>query len=169
MRSAALVVVVMSALAGCGGKSGDDHWSKRPLETVSGTVSGTNFTIQLPKGMRKTERGDEVEFDLHEHDRVYTPDITIRTWPHKSSLDEYVQSQQNQTFVRKDQVGDAFVVSQENDAYPGKQDFLVHVEKATGDTAVSCDARVTPFRPGDKVKETLLPLVEQMCLSITVK
>jgi hypothetical protein len=164
-----LGMLVLVAAIGCGKGGGDDHWSKRPLETQSGTVSGVDFTIQVPKGMRMNARGDEVEFDLHEKGRTYTPDLNIRSWPHKSTLDQYVESQQNQTFVRKEQVGDAFVVSQENDAYPGKQDFLVHVEKSFGETSLSCDARVTPFRPGDKVKETMLPLVEAMCLSIELK
>jgi hypothetical protein len=166
MRRFLGVMVLLAACSKSSTSGGDDHWSKRPLETMSGTVSGVDFTIQVPKGMRITPRGDEVEFDLHEHGRAYTPDLSVRSWPHPGTLDGYLATVPPGDHVRAETVGNGYVVSTENPDYPGKQDYLVHAEKAFGDQALTCDARVTPFRKGDDVKGTLLPLVEAMCLSI---
>lgn len=157
------------ALGACGkGGGGSDHWKSWPTETVKGTVKNIAYQIDLPKGMRMRDDDGSgtVEYDIDQHDRVYTPDITISAEMHMGSLDSYL-AMQTGTFLRKDKVGDGYIVSGENDAYPGKQDYLVHVEEpAPGGKALDCDARVTPFASGDNVKDDLLPLVEKMCLSL---
>lgn len=159
-------VLLIAALAACGKSGGDDHWKSWPTETVKSTVDGVAFQIDLPKGMRMKEEGQDVAFDIHQNDRVYTPDIMITVYNHASKLDEYLKTQTG-TMTRQEQVGDGFIVSGENDAYPGKQDFLVHTElPIAGGKALICDGRVTPFRPGDNVKADMLPLVEKMCLSL---
>ena len=51
IRMLALLPCLGLAL-GCGDK-GSNHWKGDPLETVTGTVSGISFTIDVPKGMRQ--------------------------------------------------------------------------------------------------------------------
>lgn len=59
-------------------------------------------------------------------------------------------------------------MSAENSYYKGKEDYTVHLEKAVGDKSLHCNARVTPFTRGEKMKDKL-PQVEAMCLSLKVK
>lgn len=166
-------IIVMMAFGcgksgGGGGPGGSDHWKSWPIETVKGTVHDVAYTIDLPKGMRMTDDNGtgEIEYDVHQNDRTYTPDITISWSAHASTLESYLDVQTG-TFLRKENVGSGFITAGENDAYPGKQDYLVHAEvPAANGAALDCDARVTPFAQGDNVKDDLLPLVEKMCLSL---
>ena len=80
MRIAHTLIIV--ALAACGG-GGPEHWSKQPLETFEGTNDGVTFTIQLPKGMKKStvESKYDVEFayraEVGGETRVFSPSVSV--------------------------------------------------------------------------------------------
>lgn len=158
-----------ASLLACGkGDDGPQHWSKRATETVTATVGGVAFSIDVPQGMRQKTEDDEVAFDYHLGDRVYTPDITIRVASKPHTLAAYLETESAKDFLRKEEVPGGFVTSAENPYYKGKEDYLVHVEKTAGDKALTCDARVTRWSQGDKVKDNV-PKLEAVCLSLTAK
>jgi hypothetical protein len=154
------------ALAACGG--GGDEWHKRPLETRTVKLEGVSLSIELPKGMRMKQERDEVVFDFLEGEYVKMPEVRLsvsklsRPW---KAEDVILGDEKKETFLRKEDLADGYVVSMENTAYKGKEDYIVRASKKVGDKQIDCDARVTPWSPGEKVKDKVA-LVEKMCLSV---
>ena len=158
MRAAALVLIGATA---CGGGSSGD-WTTRAVKPVTATFNGKAFTIDLPEGMREKTDKYEVRWDFHEGDYAKTPEISVSDQAAWKTADDYAKSNPKvATYVRKETFPDGFIVSHENDTYPGKEYYLVYAVKG----GWGCSARVTPWRKGDSVKDKL-PLVEKMCLSI---
>ncbi len=158
------LIIVLGCAAACGGK-GDD-WTKRPIKTVSATVKGIAFTIDLPDGMRQKTRDDEVEWDFLVGEYAKTPDISVSAGGFAKTLDDYVKTEPKvDNWLRKDSLPDGYIASNENDTYKGKEDYIVYAYRAFGDTVLTCHARVTPWERGATVKDKV-PLVEKMCLSI---
>ena len=162
MRMLAICLVVAAA---CGGKGED--WTKRPLKQVIATSGGIKFTIEVPDGMRQRPDGDGVQWDFLIDDRVFTPDITVRAGGYAKTLDEYVATDKTvDQWIRKDTLPDGYIATNENPSYKGREDYLVYVYKKVGDSALTCHARVTPWRKGGKTKDQL-PQLEKICLSMT--
>jgi hypothetical protein len=161
------LLAALLLLAACG-DSGPDHWSKRPTETVAATVDGIAFSIDVPKGMRMEAKPDEVELDFLIDDRVYTPNLHIRASSSGGTADEELKFEKNPNVLRKEDLPDGFVVSFENSAYPGKEDYIVRAARRAGDRWLTCSGRVTRWKKDEKVKDSV-PLVEKMCLSIVPK
>jgi hypothetical protein len=86
------------ALAACGG-GGPELWSKQPLETFEGTNDGVTFTIQLPKGMKKStvESKYDVEFAYHAEvggeNRVFAPNVSVSKASKKETLDDAIRGE----------------------------------------------------------------------------
>ncbi len=100
------------ALAACGGGGGDDHWTKWPTQTVEAKAGDVAFSIDVPKGMRERDQDGEVELDIHQNDRVYTPDITIRASTLAPKLDDFLAGEgKSPTITRQDKVGDGFIAT----------------------------------------------------------
>jgi hypothetical protein len=169
MRNIMLGAAAIVAIAACGkSDSGPEHWSKRPTETVSATVGGQGFTIEVPKGMRQEAEADEVRFDFLEGEYVFTPEIVVRLGKELGSPEKDLQYEKDPNVLRKEAMADGWVVSMENSYYKGKEDYIVHAEKKAGDKVFVCNARVTPWKKGETVKDKV-GLVEKMCLSIAAK
>jgi hypothetical protein len=157
----------------CGG--GDPpHWSKQPLEPVAGTISGKSFTIDVPKGTQKSKVESKYAVDLNYHadrggeDYVFAPSISIGWDDKKQTLDKGLEFDAKKTILHKDSNADGWVYAVENDAYPGKEDYIIRGEKYAGDGAFSCSVRIFPMKKGESVKE-LIPNAEAMCASIKAK
>jgi len=157
--------VCVLAAAACGTGSGDD-WTKKPVKPVSATVKGIPFTIELPEGMRQKAEADEVRWDFHVDGYAKTPEVTVSAAGWADSLEKYLETEKSvDNWLRKDSLPDGYVVSYENSAYKGKEDYIVYVYKKAGDKVLTCSARVTPWTRGAKTKDKV-PLVEKMCLSL---
>lgn len=150
-------------LAGCGG---DKVWSDRALKTVTGTVDGTGFTIEVPDGMHRTDEPTRVQFDFEISGRTKTPDITVNTDKYAPTLDDFIKSEPNVTnWVRKDALPDGYIATYENSSYKGREDYLVYVHRVIGGKSLTCSARVTPWTKGATTKDKL-PALEKICLSL---
>ena len=159
------ILMVCVLVAACG-KGGGDDWTKKPVKTVSATVKGHAFTIELPEGMREKAEADEVRWDFHIDGYVKTPEITVRAGGWADSIEKYVESEKGaDNWLRKEATPDGYIASYENHNYKGKEDYLVYVYKKVGDTVLTCSARVTPWTRGATTKDKV-PLVEKMCLSL---
>ncbi len=161
---------VASAACGKGGGGPGEHWSKRPVKTMSAKAGDVAFTIELPDGMRQTDdpKGKEVEFDFHIDGRVYTPEIRVSTGGVAKDLDEYKRFESKvATWLRAETLSDGFVASAENPNYPGKEDYLVYAYRTAGDKALACSGRVTRWSKGEVVKDKVAQ-VEKACLSIKI-
>lgn len=169
MRHLLSTLSMLAVLPACGG--GPTHWKDQPTETVAGTFKGHAYTIDLPKGMRKSDHTTyEDEYSYHQdkggEDYVFAPNVGVGWSDKKSTLDEAVKREQG-AIVHKDQQADGWVFAFENDSKKGN-DYVIHAERYVGDAAWSCHARVYPMKKGEEVKD-LIPLVEKMCLSIKAK
>lgn len=167
MRSLLVLPAALGLVAACGG--GPTHWKDQATETVSSTFKGHKYTIDLPKGMKKSDHSEySDEYSYHAarggEDYVFAPSVSVGWSDKKHTLDEGMKSEKSAP-VHKDQLADSWVFAYENDAYPGKEDFLIQAERYVGDAAFTCHARVYPMKKGESVKD-LIPLVEKMCLSI---
>ena len=162
MRTAALAIILTAA---CGGGS-DSDWTKKGTETVSIDVEGSKLTIDVPKGMRMKSESDGVTFDFLVGEYVKTPDISIREGGFAATIDDYVKGEAKvDNWLRKDTLPDGYIVSYENSAYKGKEDYVVFAHRTLGDKVFTCSVRVTPWSRGAKVKDKV-PLAEQICLSL---
>jgi len=165
------ILLVLPVVAACGG--GDPtHWKDQPTETVTSTFKGHGYTIDLPKGMKKSEHTDwEDEYQYHQevHGEGYTfsPSIGVSWSDKKSTLDDGMKREKTAP-IDKQQAADGWIFSVENDSQKGKDDFLIRAEKWVGEGALTCSARVYPMKKGEDAKP-LIPLVEKMCLSIKAK
>jgi hypothetical protein len=158
-------VLCLIIAAGCGGGGGDD-WTKRPVKPVSATVEGIAFAIELPEGMRLKAKPDEARWDFLVGEYAKTPEITVREGGFAKTLEDYLKVEPKvDNWLRKETLPDGYIVSNENDAYKGQEDYLVYVYKTFGDKVLTCHARVTPWERGATVKDKV-PLVEKMCLSM---
>ena len=167
MMRPTLLLAILGAAACGGGKKAD--WTSRPIKTVSATTGGVAFTIDLPDGMRQKDDKDEVEWDILDDGRVHTPELDVSAGAYAKTIDEYVKTEPNvKTWLRKDKLADGYVVSHENDAYEGKDDWIVYAYRELGGKVLTCHARVTPWAPGETAKDKV-PLVEKMCLSIKLE
>lgn len=163
MKLAALVITLAAA---CGGGGPGSDWTKKPIETVPIEVDGTKLTIDVPKGMRLEAESGGVTFDFHVGGYVKTPRISVRSGGFAATLEDYVKGEpQVDNWVRKDALPDGYVVSYENSAYKGQEDYLVFVHRTLGDKVFTCSLRVTPWARGATVKDKL-PLAEKICLSL---
>lgn len=159
------ILVLVIALAGCS-KGGVPDWTKRAVKTVSATVKGVAFTIDLPEGMRQKDDGGDVVFDFLIDGRVYTPEFMIKTGYVAKTLDEYVAfAREADNWLRKEALPDGYVVSYENPSYKGKEDYITYVYRTFGDQALVCSARLAPSSRGGKTKDQV-PAVEKVCLSL---
>lgn len=162
-----VLITSLAATTGCSKSSGGmSDWTKLPVKTVSATVKGLAFTIDLPEGMRQTLDRDDVAFDFHVNGRVYTPSFTISAGSVAMTLDDYVKFQNKvENWLRKDTLPDGYVVSYENPNYKNSQDYITYVHRAFGDQVLTCRARLTPSSPEGKPKDQV-PTVEKACLSL---
>jgi hypothetical protein len=158
-RGLPLVIVFVA----CGG-GGPPAWDQQPIETMSGTVGGTAFTIDLPKGCEKSKVDSkyDVEFNYHHDGRVYAPTVSISKDDKKQKLDAKA------TVLHKDQTADGWVYAVENTAYPNKEDYIIRCEKFVGDAALAGSVRIFPLKKGETTKE-LIPAAEKLCLSLKAK
>lgn len=175
MRSALLLLLAATAC----GSDGPTHWSKQPLETFEGTNDGVTFTIQLPKGMKKSsvESKYDVEFAYHAEvggeSRTFAPSVSVSKAARKQTLDEAIKGESSvkapTDIVFKEETADGWVYALENDSYKGREDYLVRGQKnVEGDVALRCSARVYPMKKGGKAKDDI-PLVAKMCQSLALK
>ena len=171
MRIAPSILVVLAA---CGGDSGPPHWNTQPLETVEATHEGQAFTIQLPKGMKKSsvESKYSVEWGYRAkaggEERVFAPSISVSKASRTQTLDEAIKSEPDvkapTDIVFKEETANGWVFALENSTYKGKEDYVLRGQ-ANG---FRCTARVYPMKQGGKAKDDI-PAVAKMCLSIQPK
>ncbi len=162
--------VIALALVGC--SKGPEHWAKRPVKPLSKTVAGVAFTIELPEGMVEKPDGDGLKWDF-EVERggekyIKTPWVMISSAKYADkTLDAYMKSPVHKdvtNWVRKDTLPDGYVVSYENPAYKGKDDYLIE-RVIVGDPGLDCTVRLGAWERGDDVKAAI-PQAEKMCTSI---
>jgi hypothetical protein len=166
--------VLLVSLVACGGNNGPESWTKRPVKTVTGTVEGIKFSIDLPDGMRQKDEKDEAVWDfLVEHGgEKYskTPEIRIKSGKYADkTLEDAMKSpvRSNTTnWVRKDTLPVGYIVAYENGAYKGKEDYIVE-RYIAGEPSLECSIRVTPWTRGATVKDKL-PQAEKICESLKV-
>lgn len=171
MKRIALVLLV----AACGG-DGPTHWNKQPLEAQGGTNDGTTFTIQLPKGMKKSsvESKYDVEFAYHAEvggeSRTFAPSVSVSKSKPKT-LEEAMKSESDikspADVVFKEEAADFWAFALENSSYKGREDYVIRAQKKIGDIALNCNARVYPMKKGGKAKDDI-PAVVKMCQSLAV-
>jgi hypothetical protein len=160
------------------GSDGPTHWSKQPLETFEGTNDGVTFTIQLPKGMKKSsvESKYDVSFAYHAEvggeSRVFAPSVSISKASKKQTLDEAITGDSSvkapTDVVFKEETADSWVYALENSSYKGREDYVIYGQKTIGEVSLRCSARIHPMKKGAKTKGDL-PLVAKMCQSLAVK
>jgi hypothetical protein len=167
-HAACAAALALATLTACGKKGGSD-WTQRPIKTISGTVDGIAFTIDVPDGMRQKAKPDELALDFLDGEYAKSPDVWIRSGTSGKTLDDYVKSEPNVTvWLRKESLPDGYIASHENAAYKGTDDWIVAAVRTGGGKVLSCNARVTPWEPGATAKDKV-PLVEKMCLSLKAK
>jgi hypothetical protein len=174
MRSILLAVL---AVAACGG-DGPTHWKDQPLETFEGTNDGVTFTIQLPKGMKKSsvESKYDVEYSYHQdvggEGRVFAPNVSISKASKKKTLEEGMKDESDikspTDVVFKEETADGWTFAIENSSYKGREDYLVRAQKTVGDITFRCSARVFPMKKGGKTKDDI-PAIAKMCQSVKPK
>lgn len=159
-----LLVAAVAALPACGGNSGPPHWKDQPLETVSSTVDGTAYSIELPKGMQKSKDSEEFQYhaDVGGEGYVFAPRLYIRKA--KPQTLAAALAEEKQPILDKQETAAGWVYAIENDAYKGKEDYLLRGQNGE----LHCDGRVYGMKKGEPAKE-LIPLVEKMCLSLKAK
>jgi hypothetical protein len=174
MRIAPLSLLFVVA---CGG-DGPKHWKDQPLEAQEGANDGVNFTIQLPKGMKKSsvESKYSVEWGYHAEvggqNRVFAPSFSVSKASKKLTLEEAIKDntidiKAPTDVVWKEENATGWAYALENSSYKGKEDYIVHAQTA-GDPAMKCHIRVYPMKKGGKAKDDI-PLVAKMCWSIKTK
>ena len=171
------LTLVFALATGCG-SDGPTHWSKQPLETFEGTNDGVSFTIQLPKGMKKSsvESKYDVEYAYHAEvggeSRTFAPSVSVSKASKKETLEDAIKSESSvkapTDIVFKEESADGWVYALENDSYKGREDYLLRAQKTIGDISFRCTARVYPMKKGGKTKGDI-PLVAKMCQSLAVK
>ena len=171
------IALCLVMLAACGG-GGPEHWSKQPLETFEGTNEGVTFTIQLPKGMKKSsvESKYDVSYAYHAdvggESRTFAPSISVNKASKKQTLEEAMKGESDikapTDVVFKEELPDGWTYAIENSSYKGREDYLVRAQKTVGDVTLYCSARVYPMTKGGKAKGDI-PLVAKMCHSLKTK
>jgi hypothetical protein len=166
--------IAFVAVVACGG-GGPPSWDKQPLETMSGSIGGKDFTIALPKGSRqsKVDSKYSVEFNYHAdrngEDYVFAPSVMIG-WNEKhgtlANALEHQDAKHKPVSQEESATGWAYAV--ENDAYPGREDYVITAETYLGDSAFSCNVRIFPMKKGGTTKE-LIPQATAICKSIKAK
>lgn len=175
-----MIVALLVSASACGGNDGPTHWSKQPLETVTDTFGGTAYTIQLPKGMRKSsvESKYDVEYAYHanvgDEDYVFAPNVSVGKSDKKHTLAEALAAARESSVkapadvLFQEETATGFVYAIANDSKPGKQDYLIRGETFVGDGALTCSARLYPMNKKGTAKEHI-PLVAKMCTSLKPK
>ena len=160
-----IALAALGSLVACGKGDGED-WTKKPIKTVTGTVKGVAFSIDIPDGMRMKAEPDRVEFDFKVGDYVKTPNISIGEGTFADTLDKFVETEKSvDNWVKKEPLPDGYIATYENSSYKGREDYLIYAVRKFGDKTLSCSVRVTPWTKGATVKEKL-PLLEKACLSL---
>jgi len=163
-------LLALLVVAGCGG--GPTHWQDQPLETIESTFEGHKYSIEIPKGMVKSDSkySDEYQYKAKRGDELYVfaPSISVGWTDKKETLGDRMKTEK-ETPVHSDSNAEGYVVALENSAYKGKEDYVIYAQRYVGEGAFTCNARVYPMKKGETVKDKLLPLVEKMCLSIKAK
>ncbi len=171
MRTLLAVLLFVSVSGGCGG-GGPTHWQEQPLETIDGTFDGHAYSIALPKGMVKNsdKYSDEYQYKAKRGGELYVfaPRVSVGWSTRKETLEDRLKSEK-ETPVHKEQTADGYIAAFENSSYKGKEDYVVYAQRYVGENALTCSARVYPMKKGETVKDKLLPLVQQMCLSLKAK
>ena len=149
MRIALCLILV----AACGG-GGPTHWNEQPLETFEGTNDGVTFTIQLPKGMKKSsvESKYDVEYAYHQEvggdSRTFAPSVSVSKASKKQTLEEAMKGEADikapTDVVFKEESADGWAYAIENSSYKGREDYLVRAQKTIGDVTLNCNARPSP-------------------------
>lgn len=155
MKSLALLLLVA-----CGDSSSTD-WTKRKVVSSNETIDGVAFSIELPEGMRKRVEKDQLHWDFHEKDRVFTPDVEVSPKAAFKTAADFLGFMHVQKPLRNDALPDGFVIATENPSYPGKEDYLIYAMRGP----VGCMVRVAPWSRGEDVKAKL-GAAAQLCLSI---
>lgn len=171
------IALLFLLLVACG-DDGPTHWNKQPLEPQEGTNDGVTFTIQLPKGMRKSsvESKYSVEWGYHAkrggEDYVFAPSVSVSKSSKKRTLAEAIDEEKKVTkdldVVWKEETPASWAYAYENTTYKGKDDYMIIGETTTGDITMRCTARVYPMTKGGKAKGDI-PAVAKMCASIKPK
>ncbi len=173
-----MIVALLASASACGGDNGPTHWSKQPLETVNDTFGGTAYTIELPKGMRKSsvESKYDVEYAYHanvgDEDYVFAPNVSVGKADKKQALAEALKGESAvkapTDVLFQEETATGFVYAIANDAKPGKEDYLIRGQTFVGDGALTCSARLYPMNKKGTAKEHI-PLVAKMCTSLKPK
>lgn len=164
--------VLLVSLVACGGNNGPESWTKRSVKTVTATVNGIKFSIDLPDGMRQKDEKDEVDWDflvdIGGEKYAKTPEVRVRSGEYADkTLDAALKSPMHKdttNWVRKDTLPDGYIVAYENAAYKNKEDYIVERYLAS-EPSLECSIRVTPWTRGATVKDKL-PQVEKICESL---
>ena len=178
MRNPLLANAIGLGLVACG-SDGPTHWKDQPLETAEGTNDGVAFTIQLPKGMKKStvESKYDVEWGYHQEyageNRVFAPSVSISKASKKQTLEEAIKDDRDikapTDVVFKEESPAAWVYAKENSSYKGKEDYIVVGQTNVNETtAMRCHVRVYPLTKGGKVKGDIQKIAE-MCKSLKAK
>lgn len=160
------ILLPVVLLAACGG--GPKDWRDQPTESVSGTIKGHAYTIDLPKGMEKSKVDSEysVDYDYHQDGRVYAPSVMIGWTDKKHTVDDAMKAHAGAS--EKQSQADGWAFAYENDSRKGQGDFLIDAEKFVGDGALTCHVRVFPMKKGGDGKELIKP-AQTLCLSLKTK
>jgi hypothetical protein len=171
------IALSLILIAACGG-GGPTHWNEQPLETFEGTNDGVTFTLQLPKGMKKSsvESKYDVEFAYHQEvggeGRVFAPSVSVSKSSKKQTLEEAMKGESDikapTDVVFKEEWPDGWAYAIENSSYKGREDYLVRAQKTVGDVSLTCNARVYPMKKGGTAKGDI-PAVAKMCQSLKTK
>jgi len=164
-------LLALLLVAACGG-GGPTHWQEQPLETIEGTFEGHKYSIEIPKGMVKSDSkySDEYQYKAKRGGELYVfaPSLSVGWTDRKETLEDRLKSEK-ETPVHKESTADGYIAAFENSSYKGKEDYVVYAQRYVGEGALTCNARVYPMKKGETVKDKLLPLVEKMCLSLKAK
>jgi len=166
--SIALSVVATTLLAcGSSGEPGKD-WSKTPLEaTVEGTVKGTAFKVQVPKGW--VPAGDmENQWRPDMKDYFSEPSVTVRAaFTPVKTVDDLVSNAMldaKDVIAKKDATADGFVLITHT-----KTNGIVraYVLKAKGDVQIVCQADQAKTG-GVPSPEATMAWLEKLCSTLTL-
>lgn len=166
LRTYMLVILV----AACG--SGDPkHWKDQPLETVSGTVDGHGYTIDLPKGCEKSKYSEEWQYHakVNGEGYVFPPSVSLYWHAKKQSLDEAIASDIDKGEpLHKEAQADGFSYTKRTDEKK-RPTFAITQWKYAGDGALECRALLWDLHANEDGVKAQIPLVEKMCASLKVK
>jgi hypothetical protein len=171
MRSIIVFAIAAISVAACS-KSADypKHWSKQPLETVTGVIRDQKFQIQIPKGMVASSTGWRREWTYHQKvggkDKSFPMKIAIGWREPGNKMERLLGTGIDSPLVlRKEQRADGFIYTHQLEGWRDNQHFQIVAQNYIGKAAFMCEIHVSPMFKGENTRE-YLPLLEQMCLSV---